>query len=131
MELSPENLEKIRVILGHKYFKQYSDDWVLNRSVEKYYERVTSKLEYGRAREHLKSLILREQKHECYYCHKVMKYKNSTLDHLVPLVRGGIPGERSNLVACHERCNLIKDDMTPSEFSKFIEQNDNWLETEL
>lgn len=50
----------------------------------------------------------------CYYCGKKMKERNKTIDHIVPLKKGG-SNCFSNLVVCCSRCNSIKAGYTISE----------------
>lgn len=48
----------------------------------------------------------------CYYCKKT---RGKTLDHKVPMSRGG-DDSLGNLVLACSRCNELKDDMTEEEF---------------
>ena len=50
----------------------------------------------------------------CQYCGKVMTKKECTLDHILPESRGGLSSWK-NLVACCNKCNQYKNDMTPKE----------------
>ena len=47
---------------------------------------------------------------------KEVKTFLATLDHVVPLSRGGIPFERSNIKVCCPQCNTKKGDHTDKEF---------------
>lgn len=61
------------------------------------------------------------QKCECYYCQTPLDAKNTTMDHIVPISRGG-KSQRSNLVpACHS-CNLEKRSLTPVEWIDYLEK---------
>lgn len=131
MELTPENLEKLEAIRNNRYFRQYTIDWIVNRAVEKYYGRFQVRTDYASSRETMKKEALRSQGYECFYCHRILRIKEATMDHLVPLARGGDAAGMSNLVICHAFCNQMKGEMTPAEFSKFVEQNPDWLEMEL
>ena len=56
----------------------------------------------------------------CYYCQKPLDANTVTMDHIVPISRGG-KSQRSNLVpACHA-CNHQKRSLTPVEWLDFIE----------
>ena len=46
-------------------------------------------------------------KKECYYCTKKFDIKNLSMDHLVPLVRGGRSTKNNVVVAC-KKCNSEK-----------------------
>jgi 5-methylcytosine-specific restriction protein A len=59
---------------------------------------------------------------KCYYCHQVFPYKDLTMDHLVPLARGG-RSTKQNLVPCCKECNNRKKSMLPLEWEEFLRQN--------
>ena len=44
---------------------------------------------------------------KCYYCENNFKAKELTMDHIVPLSKGGL-SEKSNLVPCCKDCNNKK-----------------------
>lgn len=55
----------------------------------------------------------------CYYCEiPFVSMKEVTLDHAVPLSRGG-SNELDNLRLAHLSCNQLKNDMTAEEFELF------------
>ena len=43
----------------------------------------------------------------CYYCNAKVGYKNLTMDHVIPLARGG-RSTKDNLVPCCRECNNKK-----------------------
>ena len=43
----------------------------------------------------------------CHYCGCQLRWENSTLDHVVPLARGGTHQASNLVLACH-RCNQLK-----------------------
>ena len=47
------------------------------------------------------------QKGLCYHCGKTFSSKELTMDHLVPLVRGGKTGKNNIVVSC-KKCNSQK-----------------------
>lgn len=53
---------------------------------------------------------------ECYFCGK--KTKNLSVDHLVPLSRGGTDDPTNLVAACHH-CNQLKGNKTPKEFTPY------------
>jgi 5-methylcytosine-specific restriction endonuclease McrA len=67
----------------------------------------------------------------CFYCtrtlndRRVMRRKDRnrgldfTVDHKIPLCRGGAD-DRANKVPCCHRCNNLKGDMTSAEFFHYI-----------
>ena len=59
----------------------------------------------------------------CHYCRKSFSYKYLTMDHLVPLSRGG-RSTKDNLVPCCKDCNTLKKSMLPLEWEKFLEKNE-------
>ena len=50
----------------------------------------------------------------CYYCERKFPPKELTMDHLVPLARGGT-SVKSNLVVCCKECNTRKKTSLPFE----------------
>ena len=50
----------------------------------------------------------------CAYCLKSLQYKDSTLDHLMPVSRGGRT-DWTNMVCSCIKCNQYKGDRTPEE----------------
>jgi 5-methylcytosine-specific restriction endonuclease McrA len=51
----------------------------------------------------------------CYWCGRPLNVPSSTLDHRVPLAKGGT-NRRENLVLCCDPCNQAKAAMLPEEF---------------
>ncbi|MDE0518823.1 MAG: HNH endonuclease [Oligoflexia bacterium] len=67
------------------------------------------KKERQKAKELKKTLWWKNKlnKKECYYCEKKFDIKNLSMDHLVPLVRGGRSTKNNVVVAC-KKCNSEK-----------------------
>lgn len=59
------------------------------------------------------NLFLRDQ-HICQYCGKVCSSHNKTVDHILPVSRGGTSSFINCVTACR-RCNSRKNDRTPTE----------------
>jgi 5-methylcytosine-specific restriction endonuclease McrA len=57
----------------------------------------------------------------CRYCQKPIDAFNCTVDHAVPLKRGGSPG-LENLDAICEEDNQIKGQLTPPEYQFFLDK---------
>ena len=55
----------------------------------------------------------------CHYCGAQVPPKELTLDHLVPLVRGG-SSTRGNCVAACKACNSRKKDLLPIEWEEYL-----------
>ena len=74
------------------------------------------KKERERARELKKSRWWKEklQKGICYHCHQEFSSADLTMDHLVPLVRGGRTGKNNVVVSCRG-CNSERSYKTPVE----------------
>lgn len=58
----------------------------------------------------------------CYYCAKKVAYKDLSMDHLVPLARGG-RSTKNNLVPACKDCNNRKKSMMPLEWEEYLEKN--------
>ena len=55
----------------------------------------------------------------CYYCGKTFKPAELTMDHLVPVVRGG-KSVQGNLVPACKACNTQKKYLLPSEWEEYV-----------
>lgn len=56
----------------------------------------------------------------CYYCGKKFKPSELTMDHLIPLSRGGY-SEKINIVPCCKECNTKKNSLLPVEWEEYIQ----------
>ena len=57
----------------------------------------------------------------CYYCGQSLMHKELTMDHIVPLARGG-RSTKDNLVPCCKNCNTKKKSMLPIEWNEYLEE---------
>jgi 5-methylcytosine-specific restriction endonuclease McrA len=58
---------------------------------------------------------------ECYYCHAKVPSGELTMDHIVPLVRGG-RSTKGNCVPACKNCNSKKKDLLPVEWEEYLRQ---------
>ena len=56
----------------------------------------------------------------CWYCGQQVGYANLTMDHVIPLARGG-RSTKDNLVPCCKECNNKKKSLLPVEWSEYME----------
>lgn len=87
------------------------DDWIDIQKDDAHVAR-----ERARARELRKSDWWRAQlaRGICHYCGKKFPPEELTMDHIVPVVRGG-KSVRGNVVPCCKTCNNEKKYLTPAE----------------
>ena len=57
----------------------------------------------------------------CYYCGEHFPAKKLTMDHLLPVARGG-SSSKGNIVACCKEYNTRKSNMLPIEWEEFLER---------
>ncbi|UCG79524.1 MAG: HNH endonuclease [Nitrospirota bacterium] len=57
----------------------------------------------------------------CYYCGKEFRSKELTMDHIVPIIRGG-RSTRTNVVTACKECNNKKKHSLPSEWKEYLER---------
>ena len=57
----------------------------------------------------------------CHYCGAQVPPAELTLDHIVPLVRGG-RSSRGNCVPACKACNSAKQDLLPTEWEAYLER---------
>ena len=62
-------------------------------------------------------------KGKCYYCARQVKPSELTMDHIVPLVRGG-RSSKDNLVASCKECNTQKKTLLPMEWEEYIKSQE-------
>ncbi|OIP91051.1 MAG: HNH endonuclease [Syntrophobacteraceae bacterium CG2_30_61_12] len=60
-------------------------------------------------------------KGRCHYCGRPVARELLTMDHVVPLARGG-RSTRGNLVPCCKDCNNKKKYLVPIEWEKYMER---------
>ena len=56
----------------------------------------------------------------CHYCRRQVGAKAMTMDHIVPLGRGGL-SRRGNVVPACKDCNTRKRGMLPVEWSEYVD----------
>lgn len=57
----------------------------------------------------------------CHYCQRTFPPKELTLDHIVPIARGG-RSSRGNCVPACKECNNQKKDLLPLEWEEYLER---------
>jgi len=57
----------------------------------------------------------------CHYCARKVAFKAITMDHLVPIARGG-RSTKDNLVPSCKKCNNLKKSMLPLEWEDYLEK---------
>lgn len=61
---------------------------------------------------------------KCHYCGESFKPDELTMDHLIPLIRGG-RSEKANLVPSCKECNNKKKNLLPMEWDDFMKKHYN------
>ena len=57
----------------------------------------------------------------CWYCGERVGFKNLTMDHIIPLSRGG-RSTKDNLVPCCKSCNTRKKNALPVEWEEYMDR---------
>ena len=57
----------------------------------------------------------------CHYCRRQFKARELTMDHVVPIIRGG-KSTKSNVVPCCRECNAQKQNLLPSEWRDYLDK---------
>lgn len=57
----------------------------------------------------------------CHYCGKQVSPKSLTMDHIVPISRGG-KSTKGNVVTACRKCNALKKQLLPMEWEQYILQ---------
>jgi 5-methylcytosine-specific restriction endonuclease McrA len=61
---------------------------------------------------------------KCYYCNKEVPPRELTMDHIVPIVRGG-RSVKNNIVPACKNCNNKKKHSLPFEWEKHLDRMKN------
>lgn len=93
--------------------------------MERFYPSVT---EEEIKKERQKARLLRKSswwkrkisKKRCYYCGREFPENELTIDHIVPLIRGGKSTKNNMVPACKE-CNNKKKYLLPIEWSQYLQ----------
>lgn len=59
------------------------------------------------------------QKGQCYYCHRQVGRSSLTMDHVLPLSRGG-KSRKGNIVPACKQCNSKKKYLLPIEWEEYL-----------
>ena len=59
------------------------------------------------------------QKGECYYCNLKVGMSNLTMDHVIPMSRGG-KSRKGNIVPACKECNNKKKYLLPIEWDEYL-----------
>jgi len=57
---------------------------------------------------------------KCHYCDRKIAHRDITMDHLVPLARGG-RSTKDNLVPSCKSCNTKKKNLLPAEWDEYLD----------
>ena len=82
-------------------------------------EEIRREKEKARKLRHTKWWRRRIARGVCYYCGTKVGSKNLTMDHVVPLSRGGT-SSRDNIVPACKECNNKKKYMLPWEWEEYL-----------
>lgn len=58
----------------------------------------------------------------CYYCGQSTPPRELTLDHIVPIARGG-RSSKGNVVTACKKCNNAKKQLLPMEWEEYLKQS--------
>lgn len=67
-----------------------------------------------------KTYNLIKNKHICKYCKHMLTVENFSLDHIIPIARGGEIDNKNNMQIICKRCNRRKGQLTDSEYVKLL-----------
>ncbi len=90
-----------------------SDEWVSIRKDRQHMAREKRKARDIRQSRWWKNELKRGI---CYYCNEKFAPNQLTMDHIVPLSRGGL-SNKSNIAVCCKECNNKKKYLTPAEIA--------------
>ena len=88
------------------------DEWIEIERDDAHIKRERAKARELRKTSYFQNLFA---KGVCHYCGQKFPKEELTLDHIVPLARGG-RSTRGNMVVCCRKCNMEKKYLTPSTY---------------
>ena len=88
-----------------------------HKKVGKKYTYLTKRADYAE--------IIKTKMTNCDYCGKKLNRKNFSVDHGMPLSRGGDTSAK-NLVYCCNQCNQAKGEMSAKEFRQLLKLIGKW-----
>lgn len=62
----------------------------------------------------------------CYYCEGKFEPQTLTMDHKIPIARGGV-SSKNNIVACCKDCNTKKQSQSHLDFQEIFKSENNSL----
>jgi 5-methylcytosine-specific restriction enzyme A len=83
-------------------------------------QEVKKEKEKARELKHSSWWLRRIQTGVCYYCNKEVGRANLTMDHIVPLSRGG-KSKKGNIVPACKDCNNRKKYLLPIEWEEYLQ----------
>jgi len=60
----------------------------------------------------------------CYYCRRRVHPRGLTMDHIVPIARGGRT-TKGNVAPCCKACNSAKKNLLPMEWDQYLKGFEN------
>ena len=65
--------------------------------------------------------ILFKEGHRCHYCNMALTFASATIDHIIPLAKGGSNAIANCIISCYF-CNQIKGDI---DYFSFLKNKEN------
>lgn len=65
--------------------------------------------------------VYNQSEGRCVYCGRFIPFDEMTIDHIVPLSKGGTNYEK-NLQCCCKECNLMKQDLLERDFYRKMKE---------
>lgn len=90
--------------------------FLMERALRKYLTNTNAKLDKQDWRKANINKIYERDGGRCLWCHYKVTKKRATIDHLIPLCRGGHPTDLSNVTISCADCNQKKGSLTDSEY---------------
>lgn len=82
----------------------------------------------GAQRKRITDAIYQRDGMVCSICHLHVRREDASVDHVVPLSKGG-PSTMDNLRLAHRRCNSSKGNRAPSGRVTFVDDGRDWFAT--
>lgn len=116
--MTPELAKKYRELAkrfskgGHKIKPKQ----LIESALSRYYNIKMSEYEYSKWRKLIFEEIYYRDGGMCLWCHQYISKEDATLDHLIPIGRGGKKLAKENITICCQQCNNDKGMLLPEEY---------------
>ena len=111
-------LKKRSKFINRKYGAELDINEIACRAISKYLNRKKIEVEVRETVKRYRIRLWKSQKHKCYLCDKPKPLAKFTVDHIVPMGRGGSATDPNNMAGACRHCNAEKGMLLLDEYKR-------------